>query len=120
MLVLENYTSHQYISQIEGMINSMKFQQMGEHSKKYMRIATELEKAQITFGNNINKLRIHEADTDMHKIERDALKMSKFLQHVEDAVLSKFINILTEIVQANLSKPASKIVKKKAQSKKTL
>eukprot|EP00956_Cyclotella_meneghiniana_P008471 scaffold11429_cov48-Cyclotella_meneghiniana.AAC.1 len=39
--------------------------------------------------------------------------MSKFLQHVEDAVLSKFIDILTEIVQGDLSKPASKIVKKK-------
>ena len=90
VLVLENYMSHRYVSQIECMINSMKFQQMGEHSKKYMRIATELERAQITFGNNINKLRIHEADTDMHKIEKDALKMSKFLQHVEDAVLSKF------------------------------
>lgn len=114
VLVLENYMSHRYISQIERMINSMKFQQMGEHSKKYMRIATELERAQITFGNNINKLRIHEADTDMHKIEKDALKMSKFLQHVEDAVLSKFIDILTEIVQGDLSKPASKIVKKKA------
>jgi hypothetical protein len=63
-----------------------------------MRIATELPTACITFGNNSRTLRIHEAASDLHKAERDALKMSKFLQHVEDLVLSKFIEIMTKIL----------------------
>ena len=100
VLVLENYTSQHYHKQVEGMINNMDFQQMGDHSKKYMRIATELPTACITFGNNSRTLRIHEAASDLHKAERDALKMSKFLQHVEDLVLSKFIEIVTKIVLA--------------------
>lgn len=70
VLVLENYTSQHYLKQVEGMINNMDFQQMGDHSKKYMRVATELPKACITFGNSTRTLRIHEAATDLCKAER--------------------------------------------------
>jgi hypothetical protein len=85
VLVLENYTSKHYHNRIEAMIDKMKFQQINGNSNKYMRIATELPRACITFGNRT--LRIHEATRDLQDAERDALKMSKFLQCVEDLVL---------------------------------
>lgn len=94
VLVLENYTSKHYHNRIEAMIDKMKFQQINGNSNKYMRIATELPRACITFGNRT--LRIHEATRDLQDAERDALKMSKFLQCVEDLVLSNFIEILTQ------------------------
>lgn len=102
VLVLENYTSRKYHLRMEDMINEMKFQQMRDNSSKYMRIATELPNAFITFGNNQNTLRIHEASTCMEKAEREALDMSKFLHHIEDLVLSRFIEIISEIVTDSL------------------
>ena len=88
---------------IQDRVQGLKFQTLKHNSGSFMRLATKMPADHklrdvpiplLIHGNMKEKLRLYQATTDVHDVEKDVLKMTETFYKIADGVASEAMEMI--------------------------
>ena len=103
VLTMHNHFSKEMVGGLPQRVNGMKFQYYEDKSNALLRVATlkpyaDIPNPLMTFGNNIDRVKLYEATPNITGLETEILKITEWLRLLFDNVLRDSLKIVAGIL----------------------